>query len=94
MENKTPGKRWYEQHLKSEHFQAIRRRKWKDCGGRCESCGELFDGAMHCHHMSYSRVGTPEEYHDVQGLCLICHLQRHRRFSPEHLKAMLRKQIF
>lgn len=85
METKTNGKQWYNNHLKSEHFRALRRQKWRDCGGRCEGCAERIEGAMQCHHTSYARLGTPDEINDVEALCEICHLKRHRLFTVEFL---------
>lgn len=94
MTENTPTQRWYREHLNSEHFRAIRKQKWKDSSGRCECCGERILGAMHCHHVSYARLGTDEEIDDIEALCEICHLRKHGLFTLEHLQALLRKQIY
>lgn len=90
MNKNTNGKQWYSDHLKSDHFRALRRQKWRDCRGYCEGCGERIEGAMQCHHTSYSRLGTPDEINDVEALCEICHLNRHRLFGPAFLMQKIR----
>jgi 5-methylcytosine-specific restriction endonuclease McrA len=66
----------YNRHMKSEKWQAIRRRVFARCKGICEGCAER--RAVHVHHLSYEHLGD-ELLYELVGVCLSCHEKDHGR---------------
>jgi hypothetical protein len=68
----------YEEYLKSDHWQDIRRRWRETYGYRCPCGSTLF---LHLHHKTYKRLGK-EELEDLIYLCRSCHHKEHRKKKP------------
>ncbi len=62
------------------NWDELRRRCYARDNYRCQICGE--GGQVHAHHLSYERVGTPEELDDLQTLCGRCHAMVHGHLAP------------
>lgn len=74
---------FYEQYIKSHEWQIKRLAALERSGCRCERCGArdgervLAQGkikhlSLHCHHLTYDRLGN-EELDDLEILCEWCH---------------------
>lgn len=81
-DNKTMGRRWYDQYLATPHWKAMRAAKLRQAGHECERCGEPameMEGAwfgLEVHHLTYERVGH-EHFDDLMVLCRPCHAAQH-----------------
>jgi hypothetical protein len=70
----------YQEYLKSEHWQEMRRTVLRDAGGRCQVCNS--SERCEVHHRTYERVG--EEYpSDLIVLCRACHEKFHGHYWME-----------
>jgi len=67
----------YQQYLKGEHWQDVRRRYWKSKlhNGGCYVC-ERTNVQLQLHHKTYKRVGN-ERLNDLLLLCGDCHKAAH-----------------
>lgn len=66
----------YQDYLKTEHWQNLRRKVVRRSGGRCEECG-IGGVELHVHHISYARRGYEEPAWDLSCLCAECHKKQH-----------------
>ena len=66
----------YNDYLRSDDWQHVRRLKLEFAGHRCERCGATDD--LHVHHLTYDRFGH-ENLTDLQVLCKPCHQTAHGR---------------
>jgi len=66
----------YSRYLKSPEWRALRKRLYKDRGGKCEDCGKKLKSHYHAHHRTYARMGC-ESLDDLTLLCTGCHQKRH-----------------
>ena len=75
---------WYRKYLESPEWKALRQRKLREVGWRCESCGRFARRGLQCHHLTYARVGR-EWLSDIMVMCKNCHEQHHDpppRYAP------------
>lgn len=73
------GKIWwpsYRRYLKSDKWKALRERKLRQVGYKCEECPNTT--YLQAHHLTYERVGN-ERLSDLKILCKWCHRRKHRR---------------
>lgn len=75
----TEAQLWYQQYLKSSHWQHMRKRAFERYGRRCS--------VIHCrikklniHHLSYQYIGEEREINDIRPLCWWHHFWAHRTF--------------
>lgn len=80
----TPGQEWYyENYLKSPHWQELRKAKIKEQNFQCERCGEFGRRTpwqtiigLQVHHLTYERLWQ-EELSDLEVVCRPCHEDEH-----------------
>lgn len=65
----------YDEYLRTEHWQEVRREALERAGGACQLCNSPHD--LHVHHRTYERRGY-EEPEDVIVLCKSCHALFHQ----------------
>jgi 5-methylcytosine-specific restriction endonuclease McrA len=65
---------FYERHLRSKPWKALRERALRRAGSRCESpqCSSSVSIGVEVHHLTYERLGH-ERLSDVIVLCRPCH---------------------
>lgn len=78
----------YDAYLRSEAWQAMRRRAFKFYGRRCARCPST--GKLHVHHKTYARFGS-ERLEDVEVLCEPCHMLEHGIAPPSKKPKKTRK---
>lgn len=78
MAIRVKNKEEYQAYLKSPHWQAIRRKVFKEYGHRCDHCGSSKN--LHIHHITYKNLGE-EEISDLVPLCEDCHKRLHNPFD-------------
>lgn len=66
----------YNQYMKSEEWQTLRRKVFARAKGICEGCGEAAATAVH--HLTYERMGE-EMLFDLVAVCQGCHDKIHER---------------
>ena len=72
----------YAAYLRSETWQATKRRKLSSVDWCCENCGaEWGMTALDVHHLTYERLGR-EKDEDLRVLCRACHGDEHRQMGP------------
>ena len=69
----------YQNHINSRDWYLLRKKVLKRDNNKCHDCGEI---ATTVHHLSYSRLKTPQEQFDCISLCNRCHIHRHK---PKYL---------
>ena len=63
----------YALYLKSEHFQALRRKLYLQAKGLCQDCNQQVNpNNFIAHHLTYKRIGK-EKLQDMECLCPKCH---------------------
>ncbi len=77
----------YQEYLRTNHWDRVRRRALRRAAGRCERCG-AGGREMHVHHVAYERRGC-EQPEDVQALCFDCHIAEH----PHRRKSMVASRV-
>jgi hypothetical protein len=70
----THHKAWYEQHLQSPEWKAMRAKVMERAGGVCEGCRER--SAVHVHHLTYAHAGKELAF-ELVALCDGCHAKAH-----------------
>lgn len=68
---------------KEEYAERLDSSAWRDfadkckqlAGNQCVMCGST--ARLHCHHMRYRRLGTPQEWLDIAVVCERCHTAFH-----------------
>lgn len=78
MAIRVKNKEEYQAYLKTPHWQAIRRKVFKEYGHRCDHCGSSKN--LHIHHITYKNLGE-EEISDLVPLCEDCHKRLHNPFD-------------
>jgi hypothetical protein len=64
----------YHEYLRSEEWYALRKRKIKEAGGRCQMCSK--GEPLHVHHRTYDNIFN-EKLEDLIVLCKDCHEKFH-----------------
>lgn len=64
----------YQEYLRSEHWQTIRKRKLRDSGYACEECNNKCD--LEVHHIRYKNL-YDIDLADLKTLCRFCHRKAH-----------------
>jgi 5-methylcytosine-specific restriction endonuclease McrA len=67
---------FYEAHLRSAKWRAIRQRVLDRAHGMCEGCG--IHKADHVHHLTYDHLGN-EFLFELVAVCYACHCRIHER---------------
>jgi len=65
----------YEEYLKSDRWQGLRKQALKDAGYKCRLCNKRAE--LHVHHRTYENKGTDQEILDLIVLCKDCHATYH-----------------
>lgn len=78
--HQRPPQAEYEQYLRSEHWQGVRRRALDYADDRCQLCYST--QRLEVHHRTYERVGQ-ERPADVVVLCAECHGKHHDRHKGD-----------
>ncbi len=71
----------YNDYLKTDHWQKIRRKALKNARGACQLCNNK-DSILNVHHRTYERRGE-ELLSDVIVLCQVCHEKFHNVVGVE-----------
>lgn len=78
----TMTKKKYAEYLKSDHWQATRKRMLEQALYKCDACE---DGKrLGVHHKTYERLGHEEDA-DLVVLCEMCHKVTHREIDSKAL---------
>ena len=80
----------YQDYLRSEHWQNVKRRYWRSKFKKCcYVCGKK--GFLQLHHKTYKRIGK-ENLWDLILLCSNCHKELHEWYKkPKNKKLGLWK---
>ena len=68
------GKEWYNNYLKSEHWQDTRKKALRNGHYRCAICGSK--NHLQVHHLTYKNI-YHEKDGDLKVLCKSCHSREH-----------------
>ena len=68
----------YKAYLNSPHWQAIRKRLYKEYDYKCDRCGSPKN--IQVHHLTYENLGE-EKDEDLTVLCQVCHKKLHDPFD-------------
>ncbi len=74
----------YDNYLKTDWWQTLRRRALKNQEYHCQLCND-YNTELHVHHRSYKRKCTPNERKDLVVLCAGCHKMFHDRIGIKQL---------
>jgi len=74
LEDEIKRRKAYNEHLRSEKWNAIRAKVLKRDGGLCQGCLER--PAVHVHHTTYEHLGD-ELLFELISLCVECHEKIH-----------------
>jgi 5-methylcytosine-specific restriction endonuclease McrA len=86
---------WYQNYLKSDHWQTVRVEKLERERYCCERCGYFARRrfgqwvGIHVHHKNYERLGHERLDEDLEVLCEYCHECEHglNKRSRDKLRA-------
>ena len=76
----------YKIYLESPKWREKRAAVIKRAGGLCEQCHNKPINEVH--HLTYDRVQN-ELLEDLQGMCLECHVEHHRKINKERKRLRL-----
>jgi len=80
---KAIGYRSYDEYLRSEHWQEVRKATLAAANNRCQWCGSRV--ALHIHHKTYDNIGH-EHDDDLLVVCRECHDKIH--WGPFYVDAL------
>ena len=77
----------YDQYIKSPEWNALKKQKIDESGGKCEICGKKTE--LEVHHWTHKTLGR-EKMSDLAAVCKKCH----EKIEAEKEKARREKVLY